>query len=156
MNSNRIQQSYRQSSIEGASPIGLVIALYDALAADLRRATDALRRDDIETRCAELHHAALILGQLEDWIDHKEGGDLAESLTAFYGYLRAKMLQASLQKSATLLEDQIELILGVRTAWHQLDTTPKAVPDEVRILTESEAYQPSSGVPQHVVFSQSA
>jgi flagellar protein FliS len=122
MKSNVIELSYQKSAIEGASPIGLVIALYDTLTTDLRRAASAIQHDNIEARCAALNHATLVLGQLEDWIDKTNGGELARNLTHFYAYLRAKFLEASIKKSAPLLETQIELIAQLRTAWQQRDT----------------------------------
>ncbi|MDR3735821.1 MAG: flagellar export chaperone FliS [Acidobacteriaceae bacterium] len=116
-----VQLSYRRSAIQGASPIGLVIALYDTLSGDLRRAASAIRSHDIEKRCAELNHASAVLGQLEDWIDVKSDGRLAESLSAFYGYLRARMMEAALRQSDSLLDEQIDLILLVRAAWQERD-----------------------------------
>jgi flagellar protein FliS len=122
MRSNEIQLSYRSSAIEGASPIGLVVVLYDRLVIDIRAAAAAIRADDIERRCRELNHAAWILGQLEDWIDRSNGGELAENLSTFYSHLRAKLTQAAVTKSASLLEEQIELISQVRSAWQQRDS----------------------------------
>jgi flagellar secretion chaperone FliS len=116
--------SYRRSAIEGASPIGLMIALFDTLAGDLKRAAGALRKNDIETRCSELNHAALVLGHLENWLDLKNGGESAQTLSRFYAYLRAKMMDAAGTKSAKLLETQIDMILHVRSAWQQLDASP--------------------------------
>jgi flagellar protein FliS len=156
MNTQYIQQSYRQSSIEGASPIGLVIALFDRLTADLRRAVEALRKDDIEARCAELHHAALVLGQLEDWLDHKNGEELSKSLSTFYGYLRAKMLQASIQKSVPLLEEQIALILQIRAAWQQREAQAAAKAAEAESQSKLEEIPASLADREHVAFSQSA
>jgi flagellin-specific chaperone FliS len=69
MKLSETELSYRRSAIEGASPIGLMIALFDTLVGDLRRAAFALRKNDIETRCRELNHATLVLGQLNEWID---------------------------------------------------------------------------------------
>ncbi|HEY0309001.1 MAG TPA: flagellar export chaperone FliS [Acidobacteriaceae bacterium] len=131
---NNAQLSYRRSAIQGASPIGLVIALYDTLSGDLRRAAVALRNHDIQKRCAEVNHAFLVLGQLEDWVDAKSDETLAKSLSGFYSYLRAKMMEASLKQSAPLLERLIELVLQVRTAWQQRDCMPT---DEADIDTTS-------------------
>jgi flagellar protein FliS len=128
MKTNVIELSYRRSAIEGASPIGLVIALYDALTRDLRRAAIAIRTDDIEARCGTLNHATLVLGQLEDWIDKTNGGDLAKNLSQFYAYLRSKLFEAGVEKSAPILEAQIELIAQLRTAWQQRDTPAAASP----------------------------
>jgi len=136
--------SYRQSAIQGASPIGLMIALFDRLAGDLRRAAAALRKNDIETRCKELNHAALVLGQLENWVDVKNGGESAQTLSRFYAYLRAKILEAAATKSAKLLEMQIDMILLVRSSWQQLDAPPpqlSEIPTEIsmrRLRTPTE------------------
>jgi len=126
--------SYRKSAIEGASAIGLVIVLYDTLWGDLRRAAEAIHQNDIATRCKELNHGFLVLGQLEGWVAPENGGDLAASLTQFYRYLRAKMMDASIKQSAKTLEELMDLILHVRSAWQQRDmaavpvTVPIAVP----------------------------
>jgi flagellar protein FliS len=121
--------SYRKAAIEGASPIGLMIALFDTLVGDFRRAANALRKKEIETRCRELDHATLVLGQLENWLDLKNGGESAATLARFYAYLRAKMMQAAVTQSATLLEAQIDMILHVRSAWQQLDTAAPSAPE---------------------------
>lgn len=119
--------SYRKSAIEGASMIGLMIALFDTLAGDLRRAAAAIHNSDIQTRCKELNHAALVLGQLESWIDLTNGGESAQTLSRFYAYLRAKMTEAAVNKSAKILETQIDMILHVRSSWQQLDAPPTQV-----------------------------
>ncbi len=93
MTLSKTELSYRKTAIEGASPIGLMIALFDTLAGDLRRAASALRENDIETRCKELNHAALVLAQLESWLDLKSGGEAAQNLSRFYAYLRTKMIE---------------------------------------------------------------
>ncbi|MGA2671854.1 MAG: flagellar export chaperone FliS [Terracidiphilus sp.] len=122
--------TYRRTSIAGASPLGLMIALLDTMVGDFRRAADALRKNDIETRCREMNHAALVLGQLESWVDLKNGGESAQTLARFYSYLRAKMMQAAVEKSASVLEAQIDSVLHVRSAWQQLDAAPPPAPEE--------------------------
>lgn len=124
MTLSRTELSYRKTAIEGASPIGLMIALFDTLAGDLRRAAVALRKNDIEARCKELNHAALVLGQLESWLDLTNGGESAVTLSRFYGHLRVKMMEASVSKSAAVLDAQIDTILHVRSVWQQLDAVP--------------------------------
>ena len=152
--------SYRRSAVEGASTIGLMIALFDTLAGDLRRAAAAIRTNDIETRCRELNHAALVLGQLENWIDLKNGGDSAQTLSRFYAYLRAKMMEAALSKSFKLIEVQIDMILHVRSAWQQLDAAPPERP-EAQIVVAAEyvdtvhAQSPDAPL-ERIPFSQSA
>jgi flagellar protein FliS len=130
------QRSYRISAIQGASPIGLIIVLFDTLAGDLRRAAAALRRNDIEERCRQLNHAALVLGQLDDWVDRANGGETAEKLIAFYAYLRRQMMQATVTRSVEILDASIATILDVRTAWQLLDArTLEPLPDPINALS---------------------
>jgi flagellar secretion chaperone FliS len=128
MGLSQTELSYRKSAIEGASSIGLIIVLFDTLVGDFRRAAAAIRENDIEKRCSELNHATLVLGRLESWIDMNQGGDSAKTLTEFYAYLRAKMMEAAIRQSASLLETQMEMILHVRSAWQKLDTEPPEAP----------------------------
>jgi flagellar secretion chaperone FliS len=127
MKRSETQRSYQMSAIQGASPIGLMVVLFDRLADDLRRAATALRKNDIETRCTEFNHASLVLGQMENWIDMEKGGESAQALTSFYANLRAKMMEAGATNSPQLLETQIDTLVDVRSAWQQLDTGPPEV-----------------------------
>jgi flagellar protein FliS len=160
MKRNLSEISYQRAAIEGASSIGLMIVLFDALTGDLRRAADALRKNDIETRCRELNHAALVLGQLESWLDLPNGGEGAQTLSRFYAYLRAKMIEAGVHKSAAMIENLIEMILHVRTAWQKLDTiAPQA--SQVKAIPTTEQANPYSTQAtetqaERIPFSQSA
>jgi flagellar protein FliS len=124
MKLSETQRSYQMSAIQGASSIGLIIVLFDTLVDDLRRGAAALRKNDIETRCRELNHASQVLGQLESWLDLEKGGESAQTLTRFYAYLRAKMMEAAVSNSAEILETLIDMVLHVRSAWQKLDTGP--------------------------------
>jgi flagellar protein FliS len=154
------EMTYRRASVAGASPMGLMIALFDTLVGDFGRAAAALRRNDIETRCKELNHATLVLGQLESWVDLNTGGEAAKDLSRFYAHLRAKMIEAAGTKSAKLLEEQINLILLVRSSWQQLDTALVSESEEsasTQVARSSASYsQASDAMPDRVPFSQSA
>jgi flagellar protein FliS len=137
-----------------------MIILFDTLVGDLRRASVAIHESNIDARCKELNHAALVLAQLEAWIDLKNGGESAVTLSRFYAYLRAKMLEASIKKDASEIDKQIEMILHVRSSWQQLDTSsplpaerlPGVPGEEIHSL-----YAPVSGeMNERVSFSQSA
>lgn len=150
------EATYRNCSVGGASTIGLMIALFDALVRDLRRAADAVRRNDIEARCRELDHALLVIGQLESWVDVENGGEPAGHLSVFYRYLRAKLMEASLRQSASLLEAQMETVLHVRSKWQLLDSAPAPI-----CLSRGEAVasvfaSPTPAEPERILFSRLA
>jgi flagellar secretion chaperone FliS len=157
MKLSQTELSYRKSAIEGASSIGLIIALFDTLAGDLRRAAAAIRKNDIEKRCKELDHASLVLGQLASWVDMEKGGESAQTLAQFYANLRATMMEAAVTQSASLLEAQIDTILQVRSAWQELDNVPQGPPgispNTLAERTTTSAPMPESKV-ERIPFSQ--
>jgi len=115
------EMAYRKSAIGGASGFGLLVALYDTLAGDLRRAAEAERGNDLEKRTRELNHALLVIAHLENWVSRGSGGVLADQLVAFYRSLRRKMIEAQAKRSAAILEEEMKLVLKIREAWQGLE-----------------------------------
>lgn len=134
----RMELMYRRTAAEGASQIGLILALYDTLTGDLQRAAAAVRESNIEQRCAELHHAFMVMGRLESWVESGSDDPLAKSLVTFYGYLRAKMMEASLKQSASMLDNLVELVVQVRSAWQQRESAEAPAP---ALVTDGSAGQ---------------
>ena len=117
----RTDVAYRRSAVEGASGFGLLIALYDTLAGNLRRAAGAQRVNDIETRCREVKHAFTVIGYLESCVRGGPGGELAQQLAAVYSTLRRRIMEAQAEQSAEALEQQMETVLKIREQWQKLD-----------------------------------
>ncbi|MGD0797054.1 MAG: flagellar export chaperone FliS [Acidobacteriaceae bacterium] len=124
---NPTEQAYRRTAVEGASGFGLLIALYDTLAGDLRRAADAQRRNDIQQRCKEINHALLVIGYLDDWIDREDGGELAQRLITFYATMRSRLIEAQSRNEPQLLDEQMDLVLAIRGTWHDLEVRASSV-----------------------------
>jgi flagellar protein FliS len=112
---------YRKSAAEGASGFGLMIALYDTLAGDLRRAVDAERSNNLEKRCLEVNHALLVIGYLEDCIERAGGGELSQQLVSLYSSLRRKLIEAQVKRSPEILEQQMEKVLSIRETWQMME-----------------------------------
>jgi flagellar biosynthetic protein FliS len=113
--------AYRKTAIRGSSGFGLLVAIFDSLAGDLRRAAQAERNNDIESRCRETNHAVQIIGFLEDRLLNGEGGELADQLRVFYRGLRRKLLQAQINRSAEEFEGLMNAVLKIREAWQTAD-----------------------------------
>ncbi len=113
--------AYRQAATRQASVVGLVIALYDTLVGNLRRAAEAMDRGDIQGRCDELMHGFKVLQQLDAMLDMERGGETAVKNRRFYNHLRGQMLAAQFKLSSEILKKQIGLVLEIRQAWQQID-----------------------------------
>jgi flagellar protein FliS len=113
--------SYQFASACGASPIGHIIALYDTILRDFRRALAALQAKDIEARVFELNHAIVVIGHLQYVLDYERGGEPAKHFADFYTVTRGMILQANIKATPEPIEELIELYSGVRQAWHQAE-----------------------------------
>lgn len=118
---NSTQLTYRQAALQGASGFGFLIALYDTLIADLRRAAEAQLAGDIERRGNQVNHALLVLGYLQNWIHPEAEGELANQLLAFYSRLRSSLIVAQARQSAEMLQQHIPELLHLRRIWQDLE-----------------------------------
>ncbi len=116
--------AYRQLSVQSATPLGLVVMLYDGAITALRGALTAIEAHDISKKCAHLNRAQAIIMQLEGTLNFEQGGEVAQTLKALYVYARAQMLKANIENSPEILRSLIEKISTVREAWYEADHQP--------------------------------
>jgi len=123
-------RSYGQHAVEGASPVSLIVMLYDGAIAALGRALSAMEARDIEKKCAQINRALAIICQLEGSLDFEKGGEVAKMLKVFYAHARTRALQANIQNSREMLASLLEQFSTVREAWAQVErpTSPTAGP----------------------------
>jgi len=132
--------SYREATVAGASPVRLVMLLYEQAAEDLRRALAAHARGEIESRTREISHAILVIGHLQATLDLERGGKVAENLARFYEQLRAGLVEANCKQSAAAIEQQLSHLLLVYEAWREVerDLYPDAgQPSEHQALSQT-------------------
>ena len=132
--------AYRQASVQGATPLGLVVMLYDGAIAAMRRTMAAIEAHDIQSKCVHLNQAIAIIAQLEGSLNFEQGGEVAQTLKALYLYARSQMLKANLQDSAPTVGSLIDKFAEVRAAWHEAEQRPPA-------SSSSPAVAPSSRAP---------
>jgi len=109
--------SYGEAAVAGATPLRLVILLYEQAIADLQRALSAQQNGDIEGRTRHTNHAILVIGHLQGSLDREQGGEVARNLDRFYDQMRAGLMEALTRQSASLLERRIADFLLVHEAW---------------------------------------
>jgi len=120
--------TYRQFSVQGATPLGLVVMLYDGAIAALQRAAAAIEAHDIEKKCTHLNRALAIIAQLEGTLNFELGGEVAQTLKSFYVYARVQALKANIENSPEILRSLIEKFASVREAWHEAEHRPPPSP----------------------------
>jgi flagellar secretion chaperone FliS len=122
--------SYREHSLDGASAVELVVALYDGIIRFLYAAIDAVDRGDTEERRAAVKRALDIIIHLQARLRMDVGGRPAQALSEFYVSIFAQILQASQGASKAKFEHAIECVRTVRDAWREVARDPEVNPRE--------------------------
>jgi flagellar secretion chaperone FliS len=112
-----VRLSYREEAVQGATPLGLVVLLFEQMIEDVRKALGALHTGQIEARAQAVNHAVLVLGQLQSTLDFERGGEVARALDLFYNQIRSGLCAAHAEQSAKQLQDQMEHLMLIREAW---------------------------------------
>jgi flagellar protein FliS len=121
MSGNDAASAYQQTSAHGGSPVAMIVALYDTILRDFRRALVAHEAGEVETRVLELNHALAVIGHLEEVLDHKRGGAAARRFEGFYRVTRGLIVAANAKPSQKSIDDLIEMYGSLRQAWQEAD-----------------------------------
>jgi len=132
---------YREAAVQGASPVQLVICLYEQAMEDIRRAILAMERREIEERTRLVNHALKVLGQLQGTLNMQQGGAVAANLQRFYNGVRTCLIEAHHQQSSPMLQRQLAQLATVHEAWLEVERASSAsIPvHEARPLAEKPA-----------------
>jgi flagellar secretion chaperone FliS len=134
--------TYRQVSVQSATPVGLVVMLYDGAIAAIQRAMAAIDAKDIEKKCAHLGRLDGIIAQLEGSLDFERGGQVAQTLKLFYMHARGQSLKANIENSKEILAALAHQFATVREAWEQVEHPTSPLP--TTSASEDSTYSPSS------------
>lgn len=119
MNLQNAKSVYREIEIQGATPLQLVVALYDVVLQDIRRAMEAQKQNDVEARTTHVKHCLMAIGQLQGRLDFERGGEVAKNLDQFYSTVRGKLLEASIKSSVEIFSAIAGIVIPVRSAWNE-------------------------------------
>lgn len=119
---NNFASAYRQigvsTGVSEASPHKLVTMLYDGFVDAMTEARGAMRERRHEAKGRAIGRAMDIIGEgLRAGLDLQAGGKLAADLDALYGYLMMRLSLASLKNDEAILDECVNLIEPLRSAW---------------------------------------
>ena len=123
-----IGRSYREAAVTGASPVELVVRLYEQMIEDLRQAVKAFDQNDVESRTNKINHAILVLAHLQSHLEFSSGGQVARDLDKFYNVVRDGLVHAQISCSKQLLSHHITDLLTVREAWIEVQRAETQLP----------------------------
>jgi len=119
-----IRRNYLETAVQSATPVDLVVMLYDLLIEDLRKASHHTAQCDPAACADAVRHALLVLEQLQGTLNLEAGGDAAQNMDQLYTILRTQIIQAQGGRSVQVFDNVKNLLLSLRAAWQQLKSAP--------------------------------
>jgi flagellar protein FliS len=113
-------QSYLQTDVQSATPLTLVVRLYDAAVGSAATAHDAMVRRDIPARRAAINRLMDIIAELQNTLDLERGGKIATDLDGLYTYLLSRLLDAISRQDARPVEEVQRILTTLRGAWQEI------------------------------------
>ena len=130
----RFVQEYRKGAVNGASPLQLVIMLYDGALKYMEAGKYAITHKDLKKQNESLQKAQKIVMELMSCLDMKQGGEVAKNLCALYTYVLNQLVQANIQDDIEPIEQSIRVLSDLRESWVQIEQTQR-IPQEERIAS---------------------
>ncbi len=111
---------YLKTDIETASPIKQVVMLYDKAIVCLKDAINNIQEGDIKSKINNINRATEIILALNSSLDMEQGKEIAKNLRDLYEFSYLKILEAHAKNDIKLLEDIIQILDTLRSAWEEL------------------------------------
>ncbi len=112
--------AYRESAVLTASPVQLVVMLYDGAGRFLRQAIASFDAGE-EVRAGQaIGRTQAIVEELLATLDLDRGGEIASRLQGIYVYCLKQMAEARFQKDTAKLQEVAGLLGDLRESWAEL------------------------------------
>lgn len=129
-NSNLDQ--YRKSSVNGASPLQLVIMLYDGALKFMAAGKRAMEQSNLPEQNKNLQRAQKIVAELISCLDLAKGGEVSQNLLALYTYCYNRLVEANLEDDPTGIDQVTAVLSNLRSGWVELELEMKSKGDGLR------------------------
>lgn len=115
------QQDALEASIYGASPVGLIVMLYEGAISALRKAQSEIARNNYIEKGHFIGKSMEIINGLDNVLNLEKGGEVTANLRELYIYMKHRLGVANMKNDADILEEVITLLDELLDAWRQLD-----------------------------------
>jgi flagellar protein FliS len=129
--SGRQLAAYRKTAVETASPLDLILMLYDGALRFLERGRAAMERRDLSEQNESLTRAQAILTELAVCLNMEQGGEVAANLLGLYGYMSNRLVEANVSDDPKAVQEVARLLGELRESWATLAAQEKQRQDEV-------------------------
>jgi len=123
MLNTRPQDAYKKQDVLTASPIDLVIMLYDALKRNILMGKRGIVNKNVPAAHKHLMKAQMILTELINSLDMNY--QISEELLDLYEFALKSIADANMHKDAGPLDPIVEMVDSIREAWKEISNSTR-------------------------------
>lgn len=125
---HRNMKAYKATSIAAdlavADPHRVIQLMMQVFLERLAQAKGAIERQDMEAKSTAVSKAQGLLHGLQDALDMSQGA-ISEDLHGLYAYMDERIWDASLTRDVAPLDEVMNLMVTIKSAWDQLPEAEK-------------------------------
>lgn len=129
---NAYKKGNIRQDISQADPHRLTLMLMQGALDRMAYARGSMERKDFVGKAEHLSKATAILINLRDTIDLDLKSEVGENLFALYEYMIQRLNDANIQNNLQIMDEVINLMLPIKTAWAQIPEEAKQEAYEVQ------------------------
>jgi flagellar protein FliS len=118
MTSSPAQLRYLADAVSTASPVQLLVMLYDRLVLDIRRAADAQDSGENIVATEHIRHAQQIIAELMSSL-RTEAWEGADDLASLYTFTLQELISVNLNPDPSRLRKVETIVTGLRDSWRK-------------------------------------
>lgn len=115
---NNPYQSYRQNSVNTASPGELTLMLYNGCLKFINQAKKAIEEDNIEAKNTNIQKAQNIIQEL--MVTLNMDLEISKSMMSLYDFMRRRLIDANIKSDVSILSEVEELVTEFRDTWKEV------------------------------------
>jgi len=119
------QEAYRKQGVLTASPLELIIMLYDGCRKKLMLAQRAIAKNEVEVAHTHMIRSQDIISELINCLDLSL--PLSKELFELYEFMIHAITQANISKDAQALDPILEMLGTLRDTWREVSEMPRDV-----------------------------
>ncbi|MEM6960124.1 MAG: flagellar export chaperone FliS [Myxococcota bacterium] len=111
---------YRTARVQTASPVSLLVQLYDAALKHLGSAKEAIADGDHAAKGLAIGKAHRIVTELQATLDHEKAPEIAEQLDRLYDFVLHRIGVANFKNDANSIDEAALVMDTLRGAWVEI------------------------------------
>jgi flagellar protein FliS len=118
-------QNYLENQVLNASPLELVLMLYNKAISSLRVAESLMEKEtpspeEIKKRAEAFGKAVDIISYLRASLNHEKGKEIAKNLDEIYDVLVNELVRAQATNNKEIVRKSIEILEDLKKAWEDV------------------------------------